>query len=107
GVSRDHARHFGTPRLLTPPGLTSITYVSIAAGDAGRLAVSMLGTSGAAADATKAWAFHLAVSTNASSADPLYIASTVEIPGTGSTIVGRGADCCSPIKDFLNDTVAP
>lgn len=107
GVSRDHGRHFGTPRLLAPPGLTAVTYASIAAGDAGRLAVSMLGTRGADGDDTRAWGFYLAVSTNAASADPLYIASTVDIPGTGSNVVGRGSDCCSPVQDFLNDVVAP
>jgi hypothetical protein len=105
-VSRDHGQHWSVPLMVAPPGMTSMSYPSIDAGDEGRIALSFVGTSGDASDATRPWSYFVAVSTEALSDQPLFTYAVATIPGA-TQVVGRGTGCCSPMKDFLSVVVAP
>lgn len=106
-VSTTQGRSWQTPMMIAPPGATATSYATIDAGDAGRLALSLLATWGAPDDSSRPWQHLLVLSDDAAASVPTLVSRMTQLDARGTTIVGRGAGCCSAIKDFLSVVVAP
>jgi hypothetical protein len=111
-VSRDHGSTWSKPMMIAPPGVREVGWPTIAAGDAGRIAITFPGTTIAdQGDLTRPWNSYVVVSTNALSANPTFL-SNIANPGGYRDPVHRG-DCvmpggrCGRMYDFLDIVVAP
>lgn len=106
-ISRDHGAHWSTPRMVAPPGVTQVNFVTVGAGGEGRIALSFLGTAGAGS--ATAWNLYTVLSTGALSPNPTFL-STVTNPGGPTDPVHRGAcqGACGSMLDYLDEpAVAP
>lgn len=105
-VSRDHGHSWGRPMMVAAPGVRSIGFAALTAGDTGRIAVTYVGTtSGDAKDLHRPWRHYVAVSTDALAPEPTFV-STVSPTPAGTSIVNRG-DCCPGMYDYLDVDSAP
>lgn len=108
-VSRDHGLHFGTPRMIAPPGVKAVNFPAIDAGSSGRIAITFPGTEGADShDLTRPWNQYVVLSTDALSDDPTFLSAVVN-PGGVDDPIHRG-DClnrCGRMLDFIDVVVAP
>src|SRR5207247_10615849 len=112
-VPRDPGRSWAPPRTSAPPGVHEVNFATIAAGDAGRIAVLFPGSeSKDFGDPGRPWNVYVVVSVNALDANPVFT-STVANPKNDP--VHRG-DCgpgrCDAADggsmfDFLNIVVSP
>lgn len=107
-VSTDHGRTWSTPLMIAPPGVHEVNFPTIAAGDAGRIAITFPGTTVKGTnDSTRPWNSYVLVSTNALDPDPLFVWTTANDPADP---VHRG-DCgpgrCGGMLDFLDIQVSP
>jgi hypothetical protein len=107
-ISRDHGEHWSTPIMLAPPGVHEVDFPSIDVGDPGRIAITFPGTTSAAGtkDKTRPWNSYVVVSTNALSANPLFLSN---IANPKYDPVHRG-DCngrCGRMYDFLDVVSSP
>ena len=112
-VSRDHGMSWSTPRMIAPPGVHEVNFPTIAAGDAGRIAVLFPGSeSKDFGDPGRPWNIYVVVSVNALDANPVF---TWTVANPKSDPVHRG-DCgpgrCDAADggsmfDFLNIVVSP
>ncbi|OLE66636.1 MAG: hypothetical protein AUG09_06505 [Acidobacteria bacterium 13_1_20CM_2_68_7] len=112
-VSTDHGLNWSTPIMMAPPGVHEVNFPTIAAGDAGRIAILFPGTeSQDRTDATRPWNIYIVVSVDALSANPVF---TWTIANDKSDPVHRGS--CGPDRcdaedggsmfDFLDIQVSP
>lgn len=104
-VSRDHGATWSDPLMVAAPGVRSAGFVSVAAGDTGRVAISYVGTTSANAANRRPWSYYVGVTSDALAASPLFVTNVATMPG-GTTIVNRG-DCCPGMYDYLDVDVAP
>lgn len=111
-ISRDHGMTWGKPIMIAPPGVREVGWPTVAAGDAGRVAITFPGTTiEDQGDLTRPWNSYVVVSTDALSANPTFL-SNIANPGGLNDPVHRG-DCvvgggrCGRMYDFLDIVVAP
>lgn len=107
-ISRDHGGTWSTPMMIAPPGVQATDFPTIDVGDPGRIAVSFPGTTstGGTKDKTRPWNSYVVVSTNALSANPLFLSN---IANPKFDPVHRG-DCngrCGRMYDFLDVVSSP
>src|SRR5436190_7255459 len=107
-ISRDHGAHWSTPLMIAPPGVHETNFPTIDVGDPGRVAITFPGTTskGGGKDKTRPWNSYVVVSTNALSANPLFLSN---IANPKYDPVHRG-DCngrCGRMYDFLDVVSAP
>ena len=107
--SRDGGQTWRGPVDATPPGVSEATLPNIAVGDPGRVALTFVaGTNRPdAKPEEKTWNGYVVMSTDATAADPVFYAATVNDPADP---LWRGDDCgtlrCGNIGDFLDVVVA-
>jgi hypothetical protein len=113
-TSTDHGEHWSTPRMIAPPGVHEVNFPSIDVGDPGRVVVTFPGTTAVNAkdpntpptDLTRPWNSYVVISTDALSANPLFLSATSNPKWDP---VARG-DCngrCGRMYDFLDVVSAP
>jgi hypothetical protein len=106
-ISHDHGEHWGTPIMLAPPGVKATDFPTIDVGDPGRIAITFPGTTVAGEkDKTRPWNSYVVMSTNALSANPLFLSTTAN---PKYDPVHRG-DCngrCGRMYDFLDVVSSP
>jgi photosystem II stability/assembly factor-like uncharacterized protein len=109
-VSRDHGKTWSAPVMIAPPGVRHARFSATQAGDAGRVAISFIGTPVEnAADSTRPWGYYVVVSTDVLGANPTFRSALAPVPGQGYPVVHRG-DCagqCPGLFDFLDIDVDP
>lgn len=107
--SRDRFESVEGPFLASPPGITSVEFPTITAGDDGRIAVSYLGTrdhDGPGADAPDGTRWHLFVgfSLDAESESPTFVTTQVTPPEAPAQIgyiwPSGGSDPARNLLDF-------
>ena len=102
-VSRDHGKTWGKPMMIAPPGVHASNLVTVAAGAAGRVAVTFLSSTDPKNTNDRAFDQTVVVSTNALAANPTWVSSTANPAGDP---VHRGSDCtagrCGGIWDFID-----
>ncbi|MDP9168034.1 MAG: glycoside hydrolase, partial [Actinomycetota bacterium] len=109
-VSRDHGRTWGPPMMIAPPGVSHARFSKVTAGDAGRIAVSFIATPVRnEGDATRPWAYYMAVSTDVLGTHPTFRSAVAPIPGESYPVVHRGPCTaqCAGLFDFLDLTLDP
>ena len=106
-ISRDHGQTWGKPIMVAPPGVHDTNFPMVAAGEAGRVAISFPGSSvNQPDDETRPWHAWVAVSTNALDEKPLFVAAPandVKDPIHRGTCDNR----CAGMYDFLDLQVSP
>jgi hypothetical protein len=105
--STNHGMTWSTPRMIAPPGVYEVNFPTIAAGDAGRIAVTFPGTTvDNQSQATRPWNSYLVVSTDVLGPDPLFVwvtANDTADPVHRGTCLGR----CGGMYDFLDIQTSP
>ncbi len=104
-VSRDHGATWGTPLLISPPDVKAVNFPSIAAGAAGRVAVTFPGTTSDIERPNRPWDSYVILSTNALDPTPVFQSATANRPGDP---IHRG-ECvqrCGLMLDFLHAIVS-
>ena len=91
--------------MIAPPGVAAANFTAVAAGRAGRVAITFVGTGDPnAQDPNRPWNHYTVLSTNALASDPTFLA-TITNPGGPSDPVHRGA-CdgpCAGMLDYLSE----
>jgi BNR/Asp-box repeat len=102
-VSRDHGKTWSKPMMIAPPGVHAANLVTVAAGAAGRVAITFLSSTDPRDDAHRPMDQTVVVSTNALSANPTFVSTMANPAGDP---VHRGNDCtqgrCGGIWDFID-----
>jgi hypothetical protein len=108
-VSRNAGVNWSRPRMIAPPGVQAVNFPTIAAGSAGRIAITFPGTlSKSEDDITRPWFSYVVESIDALSTKPTFL-SAVANPGGLADPIHRG-DCfgrCGRMYDFLDVVVDP
>lgn len=106
-TSTDHGKTWSPPVMIAPPGVREASFSNVVAGDAGRVAVSFVGTRTAdPKDLTRPWNLYVAVTENALAEQPFFVSTTVN---DASDPVHRG-DCelaCSWSSLFVDIELSP
>ena len=124
-TSTDHGHTWSPARMIAPPGVKEVNFPSVDAGTPGRIAVSFPGATAKAPPAGppdprdptglliapantdfRPWNSYVVISTDALSANPLFLSATANPPADP---IHRGA-CqgrCVGMWDFLDVVVAP
>lgn len=107
-VSKDHGEHWSTPLMIAPPGVHETNFPTIDVGDPGKIAITFPGTTSAAGtkDKTRPWNSYVIVSTDALSANPLFL-SNIANPKNDPVARGDCSDRCGRMYDFLDVVSAP
>lgn len=107
-ISKDHGEHWGTPIMIAPPGVTETNFPTIDVGDPGRIAVTFPGSTSTIGhkDKTRPWNSYVVMSTDALSANPLFL-SNISNPAYDPVARGDCNDRCGRMYDFLDIVAAP
>ena len=106
-VSKDAGRTFGEPMMISPPGVYEVNLPAMVAGDAGKLAVSFVGTTVDNRDnAKRPWNSYVAVTTDALAAEPVFLSTTAN-PVADPIHRGNCQGRCGLMLDFLDIVVSP
>jgi hypothetical protein len=107
-ISKDHGEHWSVPRMIAPPGVHETNFPTIDVGDPGKIAITFPGTTsdGGAKDKTRPWNSYVVVSTDALSANPLFL-SNIANPKNDPVARGDCSDRCGRMYDFLDVVSAP
>jgi len=107
-ISKDHGEHWSTPRMIAPPGVHEVNFPTIDVGDPGKIAITFPGTTSdaGAKDKTRPWNSYVVVSTDALSANPLFL-SNIANPKNDPVARGDCSDRCGRMYDFLDVVSAP
>ena len=107
-ISRDHGEHWSTPRMIAPPGVRETNFPTIDVGDPGKIAITFPGSTSTAGakDKTRPWNSYVVVSTDALSANPLFL-SNIANPKNDPIARGDCSDRCGRMYDFLDVVSAP
>ncbi|MFN2467537.1 MAG: sialidase family protein [Gaiellaceae bacterium] len=104
--STDHGVTWSTPRMIAPPGVIDTNFPTITAGHEGRIAINVPGTT--ETGVSRAWNQYLIISTNALSANPLFVWTTANDPATNPIRKGAcGPGRCGGMFDFLDILTSP
>jgi hypothetical protein len=111
-ISKDHGEHWSTPLMIAPPGVREVDFPSIDVGDPGRIAITFPGTTstGGSKDKTRPWNSYVVMSTNALSANPLFlsnIANPTYDPVHRGDCGGESGGRCGRMYDFLDVVSSP
>jgi len=93
-VSRDHGTTWGKPMMIAPPGVHGANLVTVAAGAAGRVAVTFLSSTNPKNTKDRAFDQTVVVSTDALSANPTWVSATANpaaTPSIGGATARRAA----------------
>ncbi|HUR52413.1 MAG TPA: sialidase family protein [Mycobacteriales bacterium] len=107
-ISKDHGEHWSTPLMIAPPGVHEVNFPTIDVGDPGKIAITFPGTTskGGTKDNSRPWNSYVVMSTNALSADPLFL-SNIANPKNDPVARGDCSDRCGRMYDFLDIVSAP
>jgi len=106
-TSTDQGKTWSKPVMIAPPGVHSVNFPTIVAGEAGRVAVYFNGSTDPDEESgTRPWNAYVTVSTNALSAEPLF---TSNIANRVGDPIHRGScrDRCGGVFDFADIQVSP
>jgi hypothetical protein len=105
-VSTDHGATWGPPMMVAPPGVEAVNFPVVAAGDAGRVALSFPSTFTKGDAADRPWNHHVVVTDNALDERPVFLSALVNDP---LDPIHRGAclERCGGLWDFIDAVVAP
>ncbi len=107
-TSTDHGATWSTPVMIAPPGVHEVNFPTLAAGDAGRIAISFPGTtSQAQGDLTRPWNYYVLVSTNALDSSPKFTWTTANASADPIHRGNCGPGRCAGMLDFLDIIVSP
>lgn len=107
-TSADHGQTWSVPVMIAPPGVREVNFPTLAAGDAGRIAVSFPGTtSPARGDLTRPWSYYVLVSTTALEPSPKFTWTTANPPSDPIHRGNCGPGRCAGMLDFLDILVSP
>lgn len=106
-ISRDHGATFSEPMLIAPPGVNQSNFVTVTAGQEGKIAIQFVGTTSADLEAAnRPWNSYMLVSTNALDGQPVFVSTTanpVDDPVHRGNCTGR----CGGMLDYLDILVSP
>ncbi len=104
--STDSGLTWSTPRMIAPPGVIETNFPTITAGHAGRIAINVPGTTETGGE--RSWNQYLIISTDALSADPLFVWTTANDPATNPIRKGPcGPGRCGGMFDFVDIVTSP
>jgi hypothetical protein len=107
-TSTDHGTTWSVPVMIAPPGVHEVNFPTLAAGDAGRIALSFPGTtSQARGDLTRPWSYYVLVSTNALEPTPKFTWTTANGAADPIHRGECGPGRCAGMLDFLDILVSP
>jgi len=111
-ISKDHGEHWSTPLMVAPPGVHEVDFPTIDVGDPGKIAITFPGTasSGGAKDKTRPWNSYVVMSTNALSANPLFLSNIANPkwdPVHRGDCGGESGGRCGRMYDFLDIVSSP
>jgi hypothetical protein len=111
-VSRDHGEHWSTPLMVAPPGVHEVDFPTIDVGDPGKIAITFPGTTSAGGDKdkTRPWNSYVVMSTNALSANPLFLSNIANPkwdPVHRGDCGGESGGRCGRMYDFLDIVSSP
>jgi len=111
-ISKDHGSTWSTPMMIAPPGVHEVDFPSIDVGDPGRVAITFPGTTstGGSKDKTRPWNSYVVMSTDALSANPLFlsnIANPTYDPVHRGDCGGESGGRCGRMYDFLDVVSSP
>ena len=111
-ISRDHGEHWSTPLMIAPPGVHEVDFPSIDVGDPGKIAITFPGTTstGGSKDKTRPWNSYVVMSTNALSANPLFLSNIANPkfdPVHRGDCGGESGGRCGRMYDFLDIVASP
>lgn len=106
-TSSDHGRTWSAPKMIAPPGVTTVNFPSIAAGKPGSIAISYMGTTvdyGYAARnfAKASWNAYVMVTTDALGNDPTLVTTTANSLLDPIKRGQCGPGRCDLVFDFLD-----
>ena len=108
-ISKDHGQTFGEPMMIAPPGVNEVNLPAMVAGDAGKVAISFVGSTAAVEDRSdqrRPWNSYMVVTTNALDANPTFV-STTSNPLSDPIHRGNCQGRCGGMLDFLDIVVSP
>ena len=111
-ISKDHGEHWSAPLMIAPPGVHEVDFPTIDVGDPGKIAITFPGTTstGGSKDKTRPWNSYVVMSTDALSANPLFlsnIANPVWDPVHRGDCGGESGGRCGRMYDFLDVVSSP
>ena len=111
-ISRDHGEHWSTPLMIAPPGVHEVDFPTIDVGDPGKVAITFPGTTsaGGSKDKTRPWNSYVVMSTNALSANPLFLSNIANPkwdPVHRGDCGGESGGRCGRMYDFLDVVSSP
>ncbi|HVM12316.1 MAG TPA: sialidase family protein [Actinomycetota bacterium] len=104
-VSKNRGQTWGAPMMIAPPGVIQANFPVVAAGDAGRIAITFPSTRSTAAN--RAWDQTVIVSTNALDERPVFLSATGNPPTDPIHRGSCGPGRCAGLWDFLDIQVSP
>ncbi|MDP9444878.1 MAG: glycoside hydrolase [Actinomycetota bacterium] len=106
-ISKDHGRTWGDPIMIAPPNVREVQWPTVAAGGAGRVAITFPGTTEKdQGDLTRPWDYYVVTSVNALSSNPTFV-SNIANPATDPVHRGECPGRCGNMFDFLDVVVSP
>ena len=107
-ISTNHGATWGVPYMVAPPGVHEVNFPAIAAGDAGRIAITFPGTTSRNQnDANRPWNTYVMVSTYMLNAYPLFVWTTANDPADPVHRGTCGPGRCEGMFDFLDIVASP
>jgi hypothetical protein len=106
-ISKDQGRTFSEPMMVAPPGVTEVNLPAMVAGDAGKVAISFVGsTSTTPGDTRRPWNAYTIVTTDALASNPTFV-STTGNPVSDPIHRGNCHGRCGLMLDFLDIVASP
>ena len=106
-VSTDAGETWSDPINIAPPGVHSVNFPTITAGEEGRIAITFSGSTDADEESTiRPWNSYVLVSTNALAAEPLFLSNIANQKGDP---IHRGpcSGRCGGVFDFADIQLSP
>lgn len=106
-ISKDAGRTFSEPMMIAPPGVTEINLPAMVAGEAGKVAISFVGTTSEERDDTRRpWNAYTLVTTDALAPTPTFVSTTAN-PLSDPIHRGNCQGRCGLMYDFLDIVSSP
>ena len=98
-TSTDHGTTWSAPKMIAPPGVLQANFPVVAGGAPGHVAISFPSTTSAAAN--RPWSQTVVITTDALSADPVFLSATGN-PPTDPIHRGACTGRCGGLWDFID-----